>query len=100
MRVSLENTKYKVLGALVQSWEYSQIQFNEIYGTTFRRFHQLYMRAFFVLTLFRQLFTCTRNVHVTRKKLPKWCSYEIFVRKMLMKLTPVGICSCLTVKAL
>ncbi len=67
MRVSLENTKYKVLGALVQSWEYSQIQFNEIYGTAFRQFHQLYMRAFFVLTLFRQLFTCTRNVHVTRK---------------------------------
>jgi len=29
-------------------------------------------------------------VHVTRKKLPKWCSYEKFVRLTLMKLTPCG----------
>ena len=30
----------------------------------------------------------TRNVHVTRKKMPKQRSYERFVRKMLIKLTP------------
>jgi len=28
------------------------------------------------------------NVHVTRKKLPKWHSYEKFARLTLMKLTP------------
>ncbi len=26
------------------------------------------------------------NIHVTKGKLPKWCSYEKFVRKMLIKL--------------
>ncbi len=37
------------------------------------------------LTFYMQIF-CT-NVHVNREKLPKQCSYEKFVRKMLMKLT-------------
>jgi len=54
----------------------------------FRQFHHLYMPAFFVQKLFRQLFPRTRNIHVTRKKLPKWHSYKKFVRLTLMKLTP------------
>jgi len=32
------------------------------------QFHQLYTLAFFVQMSFQQLFSCTRNVIVTRKK--------------------------------
>jgi len=46
-----------------------------------RQFHQHFTYKFFVRTLFFY-------VHVTRKKLPKRHSYEKFVHKTLMKLTP------------
>jgi len=46
------------------------------------QFHPRKKRNFFV----RMLFLC---VCVTRKKLPKRCSYKKFVRRTLMKLTPV-----------
>jgi len=52
---------------------------------TLCQFHQHYMPSFFV-----QIFCQSKNVirNVTREKLPNRRSYEKFVRKMLMKLTP------------
>jgi len=40
--------------------------------------------------LYKCCFGSFYYIHVTRKKLPKWRSYKIFVRLTLMKLTPGG----------
>ncbi len=42
----------------------------------------------FINFLYEHRFSSFFYVHVTREKLPKRRSYEKFVRKMLMKLTP------------
>jgi len=39
--------------------------------------------------LYKHHFGSFYHVHVTRKKLPKWCSYEKFACLTLMKLKPV-----------
>jgi len=66
---------------------YDWIEFVRIYDETWSQFHQHFTYEFFVQTLFQQLFLCTCNVHVTKKKLPKRRAYEKNAQKMLMKLT-------------
>ena len=53
-------------------------------STPSRQFHQRFSRAFFVRTLFRQLFLTT---YVRKKKAAQRHSYEKSARKTLMKLT-------------
>ncbi len=54
------------------------------FATLELNFINIFTYKFFVW----QLFLCTCDIHVTRKKLPKRHSYEKNVKKMLVKLTP------------
>jgi len=58
------------------------------------QFHQRHTYKFFIQTSFRQLFFL---VTCMQKMLPKRCSYEKFVHKMLMKLT-AWLGKCLKMK--
>ncbi len=56
-------------------------------------FYQVSISSTFYLQFFsyEHHFGSFFYVHVTREKLPKQCSYEKFVRKMLVKLTTVEL---------
>ncbi len=64
-------------GIFVDSWGTSK---NCLQPKTNGQFHQHYMREYFARTSFWQLFFLRMHV----KKLPKWRSYEIFIRLTLM----------------
>ncbi len=72
----------------------SKVDFKKGESPVYRQFHQHFTYKFFIQTSFWQLFSSYMYI----EKAAKTTLYEIFVHKMLMKLTPRGKQARLTIE--